>query len=82
MDGVVSPAASAENSKPFYWTNIRVTRFALDEDLELKLITQRKLDQLKRKMGAASVSKAEKTDREIIADIQDRLASREEVSEE
>jgi len=41
----------------------------LEDDAELKLITRRKLEQLRRMAADAKTQKAEKTDREILSEI-------------
>lgn len=41
----------------------------MDEDAELKIITQRKLAQLKKMMAGAKTQKVEKTDREVVSEL-------------
>jgi len=41
----------------------------MDEDPELKIITQRKLAQLKKMMASAKTQKAERTEREVVSEL-------------
>src|SRR2546428_7558838 len=66
----------AENQKCFICAAAKPTRRPMEEDAELKLITQRKLARMKRMAAtttttttSAKPQKAEKTDRRVVAEV-------------
>ena len=62
IDNIVSQISR----KRFNTKSFARRSFALEEDLDLKLITARKMAELRRRAGKASVTKEEKSNKEIV----------------